>query len=165
MAAATQPTGLRGVILCATFATAPIPWLKWIAPLLANSLVFQSFPLAQRCKAMLLGYSNPQLRGLFAEAHAKVRPGIIAQRVRQTFAIDVRDQLASCLVPMLYIAAEKDRVVPASNLRLIQRLVPQMTVVKIAGPHGILQSRPLEAVSAMTGFAASLEPSEDCAST
>ena len=157
MAAAIHPANLRGIILCATFAARPIPWIAWAVPVLANSLVFRLFPPAQQVKAILGGYSNPQLRELFAQIHAQVRPGVVAFRVRQVFRIDVRERLRACDVPMLCIAAAKDRVVPARNVRVIRRIKPEMTVVTIAGPHGIPQTRPTEAAAAIVNFAASLE--------
>jgi pimeloyl-ACP methyl ester carboxylesterase len=157
MVASYRPKNLLGVILCATFVSRPIPFIGWVVPLLARSIFFRLFPPAQKFKAILGRYSNPELQLLFAQTHACVRPDVIAFRVRMVFRVDVREALASCDVALLYISAANDRVVPIHNLRLIQQIKPNIQVVTIASPHGIPQVRPAEAADAIARFAASLQ--------
>jgi pimeloyl-[acyl-carrier protein] methyl ester esterase len=157
MAAATHPSNLLGVILCATFVTSPIPLISPILRLFAQPFfIFRTFPAAQRTKALLGRYSNPRLQELFAEVHTKVPPHVIAARVRMVLRVDVRSQLQSCDTPMLYIAATSDRVVPRRNLRLIRHLRPNLQTVTIKAPHGIPQARPVEAAEAISNFAKSV---------
>lgn len=152
MAAARRPPNLLGLILCATFVTRPIPWLAWAVPLLAHGFVFRLFPTLKQMKALFGGYSTPQLRELFRQLD--MDPGEIAFRVRQVFQVDVREELTACRLPMLYIAAAKDRTVPARNFRLMHRLQPALKLVTVDGPHGIAQTRPNEVAQIITHFAA-----------
>ena len=156
MAASHRPPNLIGVILCATFVTRPIPLIGWAVPLLARSWMFRLFPPAQKLTAIGGRYSNPELQALFAQTHTMVSPEVMAYRVRKVFQVDARDALTACNVPMLYIAAAKDRVVPAGNLRLIQRIKPDIQFITIAAPHCVPQVRPTEVAEAITHFAASL---------
>jgi pimeloyl-ACP methyl ester carboxylesterase len=165
MAAAQRPANLLGLILCATFVTRPMPWIGWAVPLLARSLVFQLFPPAQKVKAILGGYSGPALQRRFSKVHSMVCPAMIAFRVRQVFQIDVREELRQCDLPMLHIAAANDRVVPARNLRLIRQIAPAIQLATIEGPHGILQTRPAEAVAAIVNFVAALDANNHPVST
>jgi pimeloyl-ACP methyl ester carboxylesterase len=156
MVAATGPVNLRGVVLCATFVSRPRPAIAWAVPFLARAWLFRFFPAAQKTKALIGGYSNPQLQELFAQSHAQIEPGEIAFRVRRVFQVDVRQQLADCRVPMLYLGASKDNVVPARNRRLIQQLRPDISVVTIDGPHGLPQTRPSEIAKAVEEFVDSI---------
>jgi pimeloyl-ACP methyl ester carboxylesterase len=136
-----------------TFVTSPIRLVSPILRLFAQPLLFRSFPAAQRTKALLGRYSDPDLQQLFADVHARVPPHVIAARVRMVLRVDVRRQLQSCRTPTIYIAAKRDRVVPRRNLRLIQRIHPNLKTVTIKGPHGITQAQPIEAAEAISNFA------------
>jgi pimeloyl-ACP methyl ester carboxylesterase len=151
MTAARCPPNLRGVIFCATFVTRPIPWIAWAVPLLARGFVFRLFPTFKQMKALFGGYSTPQLRELFRQLN--MDPAEIAFRVRQVLQVDVRQELIACRLPMLYIAAAKDRTVPARNFRLMQRLQPTLKLVTLDAPHGIAQTRPNEVAEIISRFA------------
>jgi pimeloyl-ACP methyl ester carboxylesterase len=72
------------------------------------------------------------------------------------FHVDVSEELRACCVPMLYIAANRDIVVPARNLRLIQQIKPDIQIITIPSPHAVVQARSAQVSEAITNFIISL---------
>jgi pimeloyl-ACP methyl ester carboxylesterase len=87
-----------------------------------------------------------------------LRPSVIAARVRMVFRINVQEELKACTVPILYLQASKDILVPPWNLRAIKRINQGIKVSKIPSSHMILQRHPTEAVAAIGAFIAELQP-------
>jgi pimeloyl-ACP methyl ester carboxylesterase len=67
--------------------------------------------------------------------------------------VDVTRELVSCPVPILYIQAIRDYIVPASNLAKIQALKPNIEVARVEAPHTILQTQPLRSAQLIAEFA------------
>ena len=65
-------------------------------------------------------------------------------------------------LPILYLQASKDLIVPASAARLVQDLAPQTELVRIAGSHFLLQSKPAVALGHIQQFIAQ-NVVDDCA--
>jgi pimeloyl-ACP methyl ester carboxylesterase len=119
---------------------------------LARPLLFRFFARASRTKALVGGYGSPALDQLLAEAHGQVPPDVMAARVRATLTVDVRSELADCTVPILYLAATRDFVVPRTNLRRIQRQRADVTTRLIDGPHLALATNPRDSARAIEEF-------------
>lgn len=152
--AASDPPGLRGVILCASFIRNPtfVPaWLRF----LAGSWLFRLTPAFVQAKALLGGYSSPELRPLLAEAHGAVSPAVMAGRVRSLLTVDAAEALRAVRAPLGYLQGTRDHVVPPSNLRRIEALRPDLRVYPIDAPHLLLQVRPEEAAKAVSSFVSS----------
>lgn len=150
--AAEQPPGLRGVILCATFATTSAPWLprwshRWVRP--STVLAWQ---VGGRWAARLRGRCPPELRVLFQRARRLVRYDVIAARVREAVTVDVTADLERIQVPMLYLAARHDHVVPQTCLKRILHHRPDMEVAWLEASHWILQVHVDQALCAMRPF-------------
>jgi len=156
MVAAQRPKNLIGLILCATFITAPWPIIRPAISIFARGPVFNLYIPYKRIRALLGGYSTPQRRALIAQMQSLVRPHVFASRVRMVFQVDAKDALRSCAVPMLYIKAANDMVVPGRNLRVIQQINPRIAVVTIGSSHMVLQRHPAQAAEAISTFASSL---------
>ena len=157
MISANRPANLVGVILCATFVTPPRPFVGWAIRLLARPSIFSVFPTAQRLKAIIGGNATPEILALFSQVHAVLKPEVAAFRVRTVFRVDARDQLRLCDAPMLYIAAENDKVVPDRNIKIIRKIKPNLQVVTIDAPHAIPLARPVQVAAAIDSFAALLQ--------
>lgn len=155
--AATRPAGLRALILCASFVTGPY----WFVPRGAAALIpvapFVLMPTLSRIRSIIGGYANTEVARLSIEALSRVRPAVWAKRVSEIFAVDVRQQLMDCGVPILYLRGTRDHVVPDDNLRRIQRIRPDISVAYIPSPHLLLQSCPEEAATAIAAFIAQAE--------
>jgi pimeloyl-[acyl-carrier protein] methyl ester esterase len=153
--AARQPRGLRGVILCATFACSPLPsFARWLRVLI-RPFWFRVIPRSLIRRVLLGRFDTASLGQMVETAIAEVQPGVLAARARAVVAVDVGLQLQSCPVPILYLAATEDRLVTRRNLVHIRCLQPGVDTVVLVGPHLILQVAPLAAAQVINTFAAS----------
>jgi pimeloyl-ACP methyl ester carboxylesterase len=152
MAAATRPANLRAVILCATFVRNPA-WLRagWLRHLV-RPFMFRLFWPVKRVKAMVGGYSTPELASLEAQALAEVRPHVLAHRVHAAMQVNVLQELISCPVPVLYVRGDYDQVVSRRNLSEIVAARPSVQVTHIPSPHMVLQIHPAAAAEAIGKF-------------
>jgi pimeloyl-ACP methyl ester carboxylesterase len=154
MISAERPAQLRGVILAASFVKTPVPYLPRWAHRLATPGLFRFYPAASRTKALLGGYGTPEVRQLLAEAHRKAGATALACRARAALAVDASAALAACPVPVLYLRARKDGVIPASRADEIARARPSMEIADIDGPHLALVTNPAAAWAAIDAFMA-----------
>ena len=149
--AASGVPGLQGVILCASFIRNPTFLPAWFR-FLAGSWLFRLTPAFVQAKALLGGYSSPELRQLLAEAHGAVSPSVMSRRVRSLLTVDATAALAAVRVPIGYLQGTLDHVVPASNLRGLWAVRPDVRVYAVAAPHLLLQVQPAAAAEAVTSF-------------
>jgi pimeloyl-[acyl-carrier protein] methyl ester esterase len=157
MAAATRPQGLRAVVLCASFVRNPLgPRFAFLRHF-ASPFAFRFYPAATRLKAIFGGYSTPEWRALKAEALSDVHPAVIAHRVRAVLQVDVRRELSSCPVPVLYRRGDRDRVVPGWNLNEILAIRPATKVAYFSSSHLVLQTQPALAAAEISTFIAGLD--------
>ena len=151
MIAATRPTGLHGVILCASFIRNPT-YLPSVLRHIVGTWMFHWTPQFAQAKALFAGSSTLELRALLARAHSRVPPSVMAQRIRSILALDCRKALQECPVPMAYIRGTHDRVVPAKNCKEILAAHSSVREFVIHAPHLILQTRPRAAAEAIATF-------------
>jgi pimeloyl-ACP methyl ester carboxylesterase len=152
MAAATRPAGLLGVILCATFVRNPAWYCPPVFRHLIRSIFCRSYSVATGMKMLLGRYATDELRALTREAKAPVRPAVLACRLRAVMKVNVLYQLRSCPVPVMYLRGDYDRVVPARNMRQIVCALPSVHVHRLAAPHMVLQTLPVESATAIAEF-------------
>lgn len=152
MAAARRPPGLAAVILCASFVRNPV-WRRprWLRHLV-RPFLFRLHRTLAPARLLLAGQSSPELRRLISEALAPLRPEVLACRVRSALGVDVTSELLACPVPILYLRATRDMIVPAHNVAEIRSLCPSIRIVSIPAPHALLQTHPAAAASAIATF-------------
>ena len=138
--AASNPPGLRGLILCCTFASNPLPVFGPLSRLIA---VFPAMKIPPALFAPLLyaGHATEELRRAHAQAMAKVSAATLRSRVSAILSVDYRALLRRVKVPMLYLQASADRLVPRSALRKIERIRTDIQVAEFDAPHFLLQTR------------------------
>lgn len=147
--AANAPHNLAGLILCASFARNPRPLFATIKSILAllpglNSPTFATLAL--------LGISStPELRQQIATALAAVPPRVLRTRLRTVLESDFTDALPDVRVPILYLRATRDRLVPYGAGALIASLAPTQ-IVDIDAPHMVLQTAPEIAATVVASF-------------
>lgn len=156
MLAAEAPPGLRGVILCASFATNPIPWVPRFVRPLVQPVFFRIMPRFAQVKALLGRYATPELRALLLKANAAVSPSVMAARARAILAVDVLAQFKACPYPTLYLRGQRDRVVRKRVLNGLLAVRPSLQVVMLPAPHLVLQVAPEESAEAIHAFVAAL---------
>ena len=152
--ASTQPSNLRGLILCAGFARSPLQGLRATLARATAPLLFRARLPEFAVRRFLAGRdASDQFISEVSTAVSSVAPEVLAQRLRWILQCDARKSLASIRVPLLYIRATQDRLVNQDAASEILGLQPAATLREINGPHLILQARPEEAAELISEFA------------
>lgn len=153
--AASRPSGLVGLILCCTFVRNPTPAFSVVKRWLGMLPVSAGFTCL--IAPFLLGASStPALRTALRAAVARVSAPVLRERLRAVLEVDYSTQLRLVSLPVLYLQAAQDRVVPAGAARHIGVLQPHMQLVQFRGPHLLLQAAPAEPALAVLDFLGSL---------
>ena len=79
-------------------------------------------------------------------------PEVLAARARAVAGVDVTAELQNCAVPLLYLCAAGDWVVPPGCWELIRSVRPDAKVVVLPGPHLVLQVAPAESAAVLASF-------------
>lgn len=149
--AATRPARLRGLVLCCSFARSPRPSLSPLRPLLPLVPV-AALPLALLSFFVLGRFASPTLRRGLAESLSQVSPAALRARAGAALSVDVSASLHGFALPLLYLRATEDRVVPASASRTLLALVPGTRIVELPAPHFLLQVQAARAAIALKQF-------------
>ncbi len=154
--AAKQPEGLVGVVLCCSFVRSPARLLSLLRPLI-RLLPVSGVPTGVLEYFLLGEWSTRTLALALKNAISKVPSSILRSRLQLVAAVDVEDRLQSIVVPLLYLQAASDRLVPTSMGRNIKTSHSQATLYCIEGPHALLQTRPVRSAMVVNEFIQSLE--------
>ncbi len=155
--AAMEPRGLRGVILCATFAANPRPRLSIVRPLLPYMPFHGSGASIRLSRYLVLGrWITPALRELHRRILETVPASTLRQRLEAVAACDVSDALQRIRVPILCMVARHDRLIPRSAGRWMRQRAPGAAWVELDAPHCLLQCAPNEAAKVIGEFLQSL---------
>ena len=138
--AASAPPGLMGVVLCCSFARNPRPALSWLRPLVR--FVPTRMPAAVPAWFLLGPFSTCRLHSALAAALAKVSPRTLRARIAAVMDIDVTEHLARVRMPLLYLRATNDRVVPSRVSVEVAHSHPAARVIELDGPHLLMQTAP-----------------------
>ena len=148
--AARRPAGLRGVVLCNSFASRPwwssfrhLPW-KPLLGMPAPGLGLGYF---------LCGFSEmSRWADDIRATNRKVDPAVRASRLREALAVDVLPELAELPFPILYLKGTRDRLILDRSLREITKANPAVRVERFDAPHLLLQMRPDDCWRAINNF-------------
>lgn len=152
--AAAPPPGLAGLVLCCTFARNPLPVLARLEALV------ELLPIGTRLLPLLHplllgGISSSRLRAALKAAVQKASAKVFRKRLREVLNVDYCGKLLQVAVPVLYLRAEQDRVLPASVLNQFANL-DRLAKQSVAGPHLLLQAQPQASAALVTDFVNSL---------
>ena len=151
--AATNPANLKGLVLCAGFATSPVRGLlEFLAPFLAP--ILSHFPVNEfGASIVLYGSTAPkELIARVREAIVSVKPKVLMNRVRAVVSCNALEELRGIRVPILYIQARQDGLVNAVCLDEIRRVKPEIEVVVLDASHMLLQGMPRETAESVAEF-------------
>ena len=149
--AAKHPDRIKGLILCCTFVSRPRPllapfsFLAKIAPIKALPVCISSIPLLGR-------YSTPDLKTRLKAALASVSGAVLRTRLQAAMSVDASKELMHVKVPVLYLQALHDWVVPRRVASTIKQIQPHTAVVEVRGPHCLLQAAPTETAQLIREF-------------
>jgi pimeloyl-ACP methyl ester carboxylesterase len=138
-----EPGRVRAVVLCASFVLPPVP--QWIGRLVRPGL-FGKPPPAAIVRTLLTRWDAPRsLVDAVRAATARVRPEVLASRIREVLSLDCRPALARCPAPLLYLRASRDRLVRHGAARQVRRARGDVVIRTVNGPHLLLQASPAAA--------------------
>lgn len=151
--AAAHLNKVRGVVLCAGFASSPIAGLRKNLVKNFAPIMFQRTMPAWAIRRWLVGTdAAPSLVEAVQAAVTSVQAAVLVRRMRDLLACDVRADLHRLTMPLLYLQAAQDRVVGPSSLAEILEIKPDVRVARLEGPHLLLQRNPHRSATAVTEF-------------
>ena len=150
--AAMEPPNLKGMVLCAGFATSPVRgWKKELAWRLSPLLSRVAVPV-RLVQYLMVGDEAP--RGLVESvtgAMSWVTPKTLSARLREVLTVDVRAELARVKVPILYVQPTRDRLVDGVCTQEMH-LAKAGRTVSVDAPHLLLQTKPVLCAEVVTTF-------------
>lgn len=151
--AATNPSNLKALILCAGFARSPVRGVVQSMLRLMVPMLFRIAPPKLMIRILLVGSgASDSLVDRVRRAVSSVQPLVLADRLQSVLTCDVRTNVAKIEVPMLYLRARRDRIVAASCGQEIANLNPLCRIAEIEGPHLLLQRSPIDSANEITRF-------------
>jgi pimeloyl-[acyl-carrier protein] methyl ester esterase len=159
--AASNPRNLKALVICAGFVCSPVTGLgrfaaSHLAPLLVRfgrSNFPSNFLSSFWLESLLVGPgASPSLLNELRSAISSVRPEVLSARLRAILSCDVRPALGQIGVPILYIQARGDRLIPRAHLKEIRRIQPGTESAIIDGPHLILEREPRQVAEVIERF-------------
>lgn len=154
--AASRPSRLKGLVLCCSFVRNPHPFTTYLKPLI--DVLPISGTSTSILRNILLGrFATDALRSALGKAISQVSARVIRARLRAVIEVDVTEKLTGISVPMLYLRASDDRVIPCAASKVIMSLKPEMQLVQLDAPHFLLQSAPIEAAKIISAFVCEVE--------
>jgi pimeloyl-ACP methyl ester carboxylesterase len=149
--AASQPPGLRGLILSSSFLRNPHPWAASFGFLLR--LLPAGRPPHWVLAHLMLGrFMTPALYATLKDALRDVTPEVLRARLEAVRDVDVMHDYVSLEIPLLYLHAARDRVVPPMAAQFVKVAQPDTRIAIIEAPHMLLQAAPEEAAKAIAAF-------------
>ena len=153
MCAAHNPPNLKGLILCAGFVTTPVRgWRRFLYSRLAPIVLNRALPDIVIRSFLAGSGAPPSLQTAIQSAISSVKPNVLVHRLHTILTCNVRAELATVAVPILYLQAKQDRLVKTSCLNEIQRIKPSLTVEQLRGPHLLLQREPDQSAAAIKSW-------------
>jgi pimeloyl-ACP methyl ester carboxylesterase len=107
--------------------------------------------------AFLLGrFASAPLLAAMRSTLTEVSMATLKARIDAVARIDVRSALPRIRVPVLYLRASQDRLVPGRCADAIAAAVPQTRIIDIDAPHTMLQVAPAAAAVEVRAFVETL---------
>jgi pimeloyl-ACP methyl ester carboxylesterase len=152
--AANDHPNLRGLVICAGFATSPVRgWLRHACLLLAP-ICFLVRPPTVAIKRLLVGpEASSSLVVAVKSAIRSVQPRVLSHRLLLILTCDSRSALNKLKIPTLFIQAMQDRLVSPGCIEEMRSLRPESAIQRISGPHLLLQARPKNLAEVVSTFA------------
>jgi len=148
---ADPPPGLRGIVLCASFARNPFPLLAWCWPF-APLLPVKSLPRGLRARFAWGSRHAADAPAGADRASAPVARRVLTHRIAALLRVDATAALAQLRVPLLLLQASRDRIVSSAATAAMLAAAPRAEHRVIEGPHLLLQARPAASAAAVRAF-------------
>lgn len=149
------PDNLKGVLLVATFARHPSPFLLDAGLILPQKLLLNLFSKTFLGRFFCLGGASAEAVDLFQEALRSVKLKVLANRLKILAELPPPPQ-PRFSGPCLYLQAKNDRLVSDRAVVPLQQLLPQLQIEQIPGPHITLLAHPEKGAHIITQFISEL---------
>jgi len=140
------------IIFVASFGSIPRRYLRMLLPFFP--ILAWSIPLipsaAWRFFCLGAGATHAdiaKLKGVLAQ----VNPRVVAHRLKLVASAKIADD-PRIDVPAYYLQAEGDRLVPHNAAEHLRRLFSHFTLLRVPGPHFLLQTSPAECAHLIAGI-------------
>lgn len=142
--AQNPPTNLKSVVFVCSFLKPPRKFLI-LSKLIPLSFLFR-LPIPELfIKRYFLGNKiSDDVIHLFRKSISKVSKYVLSFRVREIADLEMTKRIVS--IRCVYIQATNDKLVPPSNSKMFEKMISDFEVVKVPGPHFVLQANPGECV-------------------
>jgi len=140
---------LQAVVFVASFAS--LPWGaigRLIAKILPTALFRPRMP-AGILRWLLMDGATPEMISEAQDVIARVRPEVLAQRLRDSLNADFAPMLRNSTVRIVCLAPESDRLLGTRARRRFLVARPDAEIVTIAGPHSLLQCAPARSLAVL----------------
>jgi pimeloyl-ACP methyl ester carboxylesterase len=149
--AAERPSGLRAVVLVSSFVHRPCGRIGSLVAQFISPALFDSLAPDWALKWLLADSTAPHdVLPTLKKTIARVKPEVLAARLKDALTVDVRDLLTRSTVRVVCFAAKADRILGHRSSRTFSLTLPRIEVVMIDGPHLLLQCAPEDCVDALT---------------
>jgi pimeloyl-[acyl-carrier protein] methyl ester esterase len=152
--AMAPPRGLESVVLVASFSSKPMRVPVWLAKLVRPLLARSVAPALALNWALMDNDTSDALRASVHEAFASAESAVIARRLMEVISTDLRPDIGSIEIPVAYISASRDKLVPERSYADIKAALPDLHRFGVYGPHLALQQMPEQCVAAILEFVA-----------
>jgi pimeloyl-ACP methyl ester carboxylesterase len=152
---ARLPAPPAAIVFCAAFATAPRPVLLRLVRWLPVGLIRRIGLSRAAIRAACLSGGAAGLVGTTRTITSAFTGETWRQRLAMIESADIRASLARLArsrVPLCYLRARHDRLIPARISRAFCALLPGITHLDLPGPHFLLQTAPLACAVAIARF-------------
>lgn len=151
LVAAERPTGLLGLILCASFVSAPRQWFRFAIPFASVAPIHVIAGIIG--PRMTMGrFRTPELAESMAGALAQVPERVIQSRLLAVAHANVSAELGGIDLPSLYLQGSEDALVPKGAVEGFSRTARRGNVEVVQGPHFVLQCVPSDACRSIVRF-------------
>ncbi len=146
--AAAQPSGLKGVVLCATFAETSRYLFPRLSPVM-RLIPFRLLPASVLMPIMMGKWSSRRWLSRIDTELRALASNVIVHRINAAAKVDASGLLGAIQCRVLYLRAAYDCLINRESGRLILERVPHSALEEIQGPHFLLQSLPLQCAAAI----------------
>jgi pimeloyl-ACP methyl ester carboxylesterase len=139
---------VRALVLCGSFVRSPSRAGRFaIAPLF--SIPFPAFVI----QLLLSGRrADPSLVTGVQTALRRLPGSVVARRIQEVARAEESERVQSLRKPILYLRGTDDLLVSERSCKDLERIRPDARIVRISGPHMLLQVSPHECWRAILNF-------------
>jgi len=150
------PERTLGLILCVSFVRNPHPRLAWLRPLL-RILPLAGAPLVFMSRLLFGKRVTANIGQSLNSVLSRISPATLRARLRAILSVDTSREFTELKIPMLYLRAKHDRLVPHRASELAASLNPRLRIVELESSHLLLQTHPQEAARAVAQYVQQLQ--------